>query len=69
MTETADGAHGESLWARALKDPALRRRIEDGRRKARVDREHMELWAGADFESKGLTPNDPYATLEVEVDE
>ena len=66
MTETADGAHGKSLWAKALKDRALRRKIEDGRRQARVDHEHMELWAGADFASLGLTPNDPYGTLEVE---
>ena len=66
MTKTADGAHGNSLWAKALRDRSLRQRIENGRRQARIDQEHMELWAGADFESRGLTPNDPYATLGVE---
>ncbi len=64
--KTADGANKKSLWGKALGDPALRRRIERGRRQARIDQQHMEIWAGADFQSRGLTPNDPSGKLEVE---
>lgn len=58
-----------SLENQAMTDPALKRLIAEGRRKARVDAQVMELWAGADFQSRGLTPSDNRVSLEVEVND
>lgn len=47
------GVHPNSLAARARKDPALKERIAEGRKRFNEDRAAMEWWANGGFRSNG----------------
>lgn len=48
-----DPVHPNSLQARARRDPDLKARIEEGRKRCNGDRAAMEWWAKGGFRSNG----------------
>ena len=53
----ARGHHPNSLAERALTDPELKRRLEDGRKEYNADRRAFDAWARQGF-APSIAPNE-----------